>query len=460
MALFLSAAVTLFGAAITSAVTMAAALGWQLAFTRQGIPEPQGPPPRGDVSYGRRTSQPVVTLVVLGDSFAAGYGADRSRDTPAAFLAAGMSRRLRRRVSAHTLAVMGAETPDLRHQVDRALALAPDLAVIYIGGNDVTMLSAQRDLVRQLGAEVRRLRAAGCEVVVGTCPDLGVLPPFRPPLRWLARFLSRRLAAAQTAEVVRAGGYPVSLADLLNPYFVADPERMFGHDRFHPSSAGYARAAAVTLPTLLRVVANRTSPVAEVPPRPLPEAAARADTQVHPAAPYTGKLSEPPAADDYTLSPCVPGADFPEAAHVMAGVPIAWFTAEVTAHDLLLWAHGPSVTSTIEYRATEDVLALTWLFVHADNPMRLSVPAARPVAAHLRQPWWTWCEAELDEGFTTLPKEDLRLALRAWRRLGSADLLGVATEHGPAIEAAQPEPHFVGLHRARRIVQAYCEQQR
>ncbi|MFG1605357.1 SGNH/GDSL hydrolase family protein [Actinoplanes sp. NPDC049265] len=231
-----------------------AAFKWQTVATRRGIPEPVAPPPRGDVGYGPRTSRDPFSLVLLGDSFAAGYGAHRSRETPAALLAAGISRRLRRRVTAHTLAVPGAETPDLPYQVDRALCLAPDLAVIYIGGNDVTMLAGQRKRVRQLGIEVRRLRAAGCTVVVGTCPDLGVLPPFRPPLSWVARFLSRRLAAAQTIEVARAGGFTVSLASLLNPYFAADPERMFGHDRFHPSAEGYARAVAVTLPTVLAVL--------------------------------------------------------------------------------------------------------------------------------------------------------------------------------------------------------------
>ena len=86
------------------------------------------------------------------------------------------------------------------------------------------------------------LRAAGCEVVVGTCPDLGAIRPIKPPLRWLARRWSRQLAAAQTVAVVEAGGRTVSLGDLLGPAFEADPDRMFGADRFHPSAEGYARA--------------------------------------------------------------------------------------------------------------------------------------------------------------------------------------------------------------------------
>ncbi|PRY30689.1 lysophospholipase L1-like esterase [Pseudosporangium ferrugineum] len=290
-------AVGVAGVAVAAAAGTAAMLAAQIVFTPRTIPVPHDPPPRGDVAYGRRSSRRPLTMVVLGDSFAAGYGAERSRETPAALLAAGVARRLRRRVSAYTLAVLGAETPELRHQVDRALHLRPDIAIIYIGGNDVTQLAAQSARVRQLGADVRRLRAAGAEVVVGTCPDLSALPPFRPPLRQLAGFLSRRLAAAQTVHVVRAGGSTVSLADHLNPVFAAQPDRMFGRDRFHPSADGYARTAAATLPAVLAVLMRRHGVPTSGELRELGEAAHDAATQpgttVHPARPGAQSRTPP-----------------------------------------------------------------------------------------------------------------------------------------------------------------------
>ena len=61
---------------------------------------------------------------------------------------------------------------------------------------------------------------------------------------------SRQLAAAQTIAVVEAGGRTVSLGDLLGPEFAASPAEMFSADRFHPSVAGYASAAAVLLPSV------------------------------------------------------------------------------------------------------------------------------------------------------------------------------------------------------------------
>jgi hypothetical protein len=104
--------------------------------------------------------------------------------------------------------------------------------------------------IRHLEMAVRRLREAGAEVVVGTCPDLGAIEPVPQPLRFLARRWSRDLAAAQTVAVVEAGGRAVSVGDLLSEAFSADPKVMFSEDRFHPSPAGYARVAAALLPSV------------------------------------------------------------------------------------------------------------------------------------------------------------------------------------------------------------------
>jgi hypothetical protein len=122
--------------------------------------------------------------------------------------------------------------------------------VIMIGANDVTHRVKPPTAVRHLDHAVRRLREIGAEVVVGTCPDLGTVEPVAQPLRWIARRSSRQLAAAQTIVVVEAGGRTVSLGDILGPEFASSPKEMFGPDRFHPSPAGYASAAAALLPSV------------------------------------------------------------------------------------------------------------------------------------------------------------------------------------------------------------------
>jgi lysophospholipase L1-like esterase len=226
----------------------------QAAEARRVIPMAEAPPPRGDGLYGQKFPGKPLNMVILGDSTAAGYGVHRPRETPGALFATGVSRRLRRPVRLYRVAVVGAMSAGLPFQVDAALEYDPDVAVILIGGNDVTHVSGFGAAAKHLGDAVRRLRATGCKVVVGTCPDIGAIQPVKPPLRWLARRWSRQLAALQTVAVVAAGGHTVSIGDLIGPRFAAEPLRMFGSDRFHPSVEGYALAAAVMMPTLMAVL--------------------------------------------------------------------------------------------------------------------------------------------------------------------------------------------------------------
>ncbi|GHK02419.1 SGNH/GDSL hydrolase family protein [Streptomyces sp. NPDC003753] len=197
--------------------------------------------------------EPPLRLVMLGDSTAAGQGVHRSRQTPGALLASGLAAVAERPVELRVIALPGAQSDDLDRQVTLTLAAQdriPDICVIMIGANDVTHRMPPTRSVRYLSAAVRRLRTAGAEVVVGTCPDLGTIEPVQQPLRWLARRASRQLAAAQTIGVVEQGGRTVSLGDLLGPEFEANPRELFGPDNYHPSAEGYATAAMAVLPTV------------------------------------------------------------------------------------------------------------------------------------------------------------------------------------------------------------------
>ena len=99
-------------------------------------------------------------------------------------------------------------------------------------------------------------------VVVGTCPDFGVITAIPQPLRWVARDRGLRLARAQANAVRAAGGVPVPLADLLSPDFRQAPEVMFSDDRYHPSAAGYALAAKQLLPALCHALGEWTGDTA------------------------------------------------------------------------------------------------------------------------------------------------------------------------------------------------------
>src|SRR5688572_30567892 len=76
--------------------TIAHATGWLTAATvvaagvlvgqarqvRRVIPMAEAPPPRCDGVYGAKLSGRPITLALLGDSSAAGYGVVRTRETP------------------------------------------------------------------------------------------------------------------------------------------------------------------------------------------------------------------------------------------------------------------------------------------------------------------------------------------------------------------------------------------
>jgi lysophospholipase L1-like esterase len=252
------------GAGVAGGLFTGVILG-QARLARLIIPRAEAPPPRSDGRYGTEYPGEPLRLAVLGDSTAAGMGVDRPRDTPAALLACGLAERLHRPVLVRNVAVSGANSTGLAPQQELAAAWRPDVAVILIGGNDVTHRIQVPLAVRLLAVAVRELRAVGAEVVVGTCPDLGTIRPIQPPLRWLARRWSRQLAAAQTVAVVEAGGTTVSMADLVAPTFYASPSLMFSADRFHPSADGYAAAAAVILPTLIAAAGGPRQEAAGLP---------------------------------------------------------------------------------------------------------------------------------------------------------------------------------------------------
>jgi lysophospholipase L1-like esterase len=224
----------------------------QAAIARAVIGKPHGEEvPDPDRTYKKRYGD-RVDLLLLGDSIAAGLGVEHARETPGARLARKTAKRTHRAVRLRTGAVVGSESSDLAAQLAALPAsYLPDVAVVVVGGNDVTHRVPVAESAAHLEACLRALHERGCAVVVGTCPDLGALRPVPQPLRTLGSLASRQLAAAQRAVALRHGARVVSLAAAVGPFFVADPDQMFGTDRFHPSALGYKRTADAVLPAVL-----------------------------------------------------------------------------------------------------------------------------------------------------------------------------------------------------------------
>lgn len=272
-----------------SGLAAAGLAGWallqaEIVIAKRVIGDGPGTPQPDEGTYGAGFGE-ARRILVLGDSTAAGVGANRPAETLGAIVATGVAALSGQPVELRNVSRSGATSPQLLGQLERGLSLLPEpeVAIIMIGANDVKERLDRAASVRVLSETVSHLVELGTEVVVGTCPDLGSVRPIPQPLRALVERWSRDLAAAQTVAVVEAGGRTVSMGDLLGPTFRASPLEMFSEDGLHPSSAGYARAAAALLPSVVDALGMRTLDTGRTPDHrrgervePLAQAAERA----------------------------------------------------------------------------------------------------------------------------------------------------------------------------------------
>jgi lysophospholipase L1-like esterase len=237
----------------------------EVHLARRAIPS-LGAAPLADGEYGVANPGPVLRVAMLGDSSAAGVGCELPSETPGAHLANSLAD-LGFHVTLDVLAVSGSRSADLEPQVSRCLLNPPHVAVVSIGANDVIKFVKPQDAVPHLVDAIRRLQEADVDVVVATCPDLGMIRPVPQPLRALGRHLSRRMARAQVRAALREGAVPLDTADLIGPMFAERASEMFCGDRFHPSAAGYREISRVLLHGVLAAL-DLPVPAAAVVPEP------------------------------------------------------------------------------------------------------------------------------------------------------------------------------------------------
>ena len=211
----LAAAATLAstGSAYVGARTL---LSGQADQARRVIPKSWDIPPRADGVYApgggpvERWHRGVpfdLHLMVFGDSTATGYGALDAEEVPGVLIARGLAEQSGKRIRLSTKAIVGATSKGLSGQIDAMFVAGPppDAAVIMIGANDITKPNGIGPSARRLGRAVRRLRASGAVVVVGTCPDFGVITAIPQPLRWVARSRGTAPGACPSRRGARGG---------------------------------------------------------------------------------------------------------------------------------------------------------------------------------------------------------------------------------------------------------------
>ncbi|MEQ1832395.1 MAG: SGNH/GDSL hydrolase family protein [Candidatus Eisenbacteria bacterium] len=184
----------------------------------------------------------IRRYVAIGDSSTEGLMDRRSAAEGGGFR--GWSERLAERLAQRepgllyaNLAVRGLTTREIREQqLERALAMNPELATVFCGTNDV--LSARFDVqafTTDVHAMQGALRAQGATVLTFTLPDLTPLLP-------LARLIAPRIELMNAAVRAVCGLTGTLLVDFAQ-YPVTTDERLWDPDRIHANPAGHARIA-------------------------------------------------------------------------------------------------------------------------------------------------------------------------------------------------------------------------
>jgi len=186
------------------------------------------------------TGRPSASVLVVGDSVAAGVGVDHQVNCLAGRLASRLAVATDRAVAWSVLAQTGAKASDVRRLVEAAGTLAdPDLVVLSVGVNDVKGLTSDRAWTRELGTllDVLADKAPRADLVWIGVPPMREFPTLPTMLgRLMGGRASRLDALGERVLADRPCVRRISLdIDVLGGAFAADG--------FHPSTAAHDRIA-------------------------------------------------------------------------------------------------------------------------------------------------------------------------------------------------------------------------
>ncbi|WP_187431612.1 hypothetical protein ROLI_022850 [Roseobacter fucihabitans] len=192
-------------------------------------------PEAGGVRCGRVGCGPVLRLLIVGDSSAAGVGVRDQSEALSGQLIAPLSRHCT--VDWHLVAMTGMTTRAMPEHLRRSCQGDFDVAVTALGVNDVTRLVNPDKWVAQTRAFHQMLRRDyGIEhIFVTSVPPMGRFPALPFPLSGVLGAHAEAMRSALDEELKTQ-----EACRLVDPGFQLDPE-MMARDGFHPGPALYAR---------------------------------------------------------------------------------------------------------------------------------------------------------------------------------------------------------------------------
>lgn len=205
---------------------------WQARGARRHavtLPEAGGP------REGVLGSGPLLRLLIVGDSSAAGVGAATQDEALAGHLSRTLAAAAARRVRWQLVARSGVSTVEAVTLLEGAAPAPADVAVAVLGVNDVVEQVPTHRALLARAALVERLReqAGVRHVVFAPLPPMHEFPLLPNPLRAVVGRDARRLDATQAAWAARQAGVSHCAIDLH-----LGREHMAA-DGFHPGPAVY-----------------------------------------------------------------------------------------------------------------------------------------------------------------------------------------------------------------------------
>lgn len=247
------------GAVATCVGAAAAVLTIQaLAVLRSVRPAVPGPHLQDGLVPAPSGTETPLSMVWLGDSLAAGVGAETSDASFPSKTAAAWSVTEDRSVQLTCLACPGAHAADvLADQVPAAIRrLGPGaVAVVTVGSNDVGSFRSPWGFRRDYQNILRSLSASGASVVAVGLPHIGSAAVMARPLRtivgWVGRHADRqirRLALANGAQYVHIA---------IRAPWGTKPKTYLAADKWHPNDATYQLWADRFATRLTRLAASQ-----------------------------------------------------------------------------------------------------------------------------------------------------------------------------------------------------------
>ncbi|MFN3495163.1 MAG: SGNH/GDSL hydrolase family protein [Hydrogenophaga sp.] len=187
---------------------------------------------RQSVPLQHRPADPVLRMLIVGDSTAVGTGASAPEASVAGLLAAAYPK-----LQIDNRARDGATFEGVVNQL--AGSERYDLILISAGGNDVIRLRNADEMRNDIDRATELARARSERVLLMPAGNVGNAPFFVPPASWLMTRRARTLHALVRESSERHGAVYINLfKDAAQDPFVQQPG-LNAVDGLHPSDAGY-----------------------------------------------------------------------------------------------------------------------------------------------------------------------------------------------------------------------------